>query len=49
VGRILESLSIAVSSADDFDFLSKVRVEGEELRAILVGKIAEIRRRKESI
>lgn len=49
VGRILESLSIAVSSADDFDVLSKVHVEGEELRAILVGKIAEIRRRKQAL
>ena len=49
VGRILESLSMAVLSADDFDYLSKVRVEGEELRAILIGKISEIRRRKQSV
>ena len=40
---------MAVLSAADFDYLSKVRVEGEELRAILIGKISEIRRRKQSV
>lgn len=49
VGRILSSLSMAVISADDFDFLSVARREGEEIRAILVGKVAEIRRRKEAL
>lgn len=46
IQRILTSLSMTVSNADTFEALSAIHARGEELRAILVGKLAEIRRKK---
>lgn len=49
IGRILTSLSMTVSNAQTFDTLSAIHGRGEELRAIIIGKLAEIRRKKQSL